>query len=57
MKKILLFTAFVALTVSQTFAQLSTRENYDVKLRLGTRPQAGDAVLQFVLKGDVNLVR
>jgi len=49
MKKILLFTAFVALTVSQSFAQLSTRENYDVNLRLGTRPQAGDAALQFVL--------
>lgn len=49
MKKILLFTAFVVLTVSQSFAQLSTRENYDVKLRLGTRPQAGDAALQFVL--------
>ncbi len=49
MKKILLFTAFVALTVSQSFAQLSTRENYDVNLRLGTRPQAGDASLQFVL--------
>lgn len=49
MKKILLFTAFVALTVSQSFAQLSTRENYDVNLRMGTRPQAGDASLQFVL--------
>jgi|GEM_PF-1040988 len=49
MKKILLFTAFVVLTVSQSFAQLSTRENYDVNLRLGTRPQAGDACLQFVL--------
>ncbi len=49
MKKILLFTALVALTVSQSFGQLSTRENYDVNLRLGTRPQAGDAALQFVL--------
>ncbi|HEY8403571.1 MAG TPA: hypothetical protein VIK71_03070 [Flavobacteriales bacterium] len=49
MKKILLFTAFAALAVTQSFAQLSTRENYDVNLRMGTRPQAGDAALQFVL--------
>lgn len=47
MKKILLFTAFVALTVSQSFAQLTERENYDTKLSLGTRPQAGNGVLQF----------
>lgn len=30
-------------------AQLSTRENYDLKYKLGARPQAGDAALQFVI--------
>lgn len=49
MKKILLFTAIVAMTITQSFGQLSTRENSDFNVRMGTRPQAGDGVLQFVL--------
>ncbi len=49
MKKVLLLSTLLTIACSSVFAQLSTRENYDTRLRLGTRPQAGDAALQFVL--------
>ncbi len=37
----------VSLFIQDTFAQLSTRENNETNVRIGTRPEKGDAVLQF----------
>ena len=48
MKKSLVFGAALLLGLS-SLAQLSTRENYDGKFKLNTRPQAGDAALHFVV--------
>ncbi len=48
MKK--LFVLLPALMVFVTgFGQLSDRENYDQHYKLGARPKAGDAALQFVI--------
>lgn len=49
MKKCLLVVCVFLATGLFSFAQLSTRENYDLKYKLGARPQAGDAALQFVI--------
>ncbi|MFK7755646.1 MAG: hypothetical protein AB8B53_01810 [Flavobacteriales bacterium] len=46
MKRLILLIV-VSLFLQDTFAQLSTRENNDFTPKLGTRPSAGDAVLQF----------
>lgn len=46
MKRLILLIV-VSLFLQDTYAQLSTRENNDFTPRLGTRPSAGDAVLQF----------
>lgn len=46
MKRLILLIA-VSLLMQDTFAQLSSRENNDFTPKLGTRPSAGDAVLQF----------
>jgi len=48
MKKSLLLFAIFTLVGGSLFSQLSTRENNAVNVRLNTRPQAGDAALQFV---------
>lgn len=48
MKKSLLLFAIFTMVGGSLFAQLSTRENNAVNVRLNTRPQAGDAALQFV---------
>jgi hypothetical protein len=49
MKKLLLLFAVFAFIGQDSMAQLSTRSNYDSNMRIGTRPQAGDAALNFVL--------
>ncbi len=48
MKKSLLLFAIFTMVGGSLFAQLSTRENNALNVRLNTRPQAGDAALQFV---------
>lgn len=49
MKKSLLITCVCLALGSAALAQLSTRENYELNYKLGARPQAGDAALQFVI--------
>lgn len=49
MKKSLLLLMAVALAGTTVLGQLSTRQNNDGDFRLGTRPQAGDAALHFVI--------
>ena len=49
MKKLLLLFAVFAFIAQDSVAQLSTRSNNDSDFRIGTRPQAGDAALNFVL--------
>lgn len=49
MKKLLLLFAVIAFIGQDSVAQLSTRSNNDGDFRIGTRPQAGDAALNFVL--------
>ncbi len=49
MKKLILLTVCFSFIAAGLQAQLSTRENYDQRLRLSTRPKAGDAALQFVI--------
>ena len=49
MKKSLLLLTAVALASTSILGQLSTRQNNDGDFRLGTRPQAGDAALHFVI--------
>ncbi|MFN0032021.1 MAG: hypothetical protein ACKVOR_07675 [Flavobacteriales bacterium] len=49
MKKTLLTTCVFLVVASTALAQLSKRENYDLNLKMNTRPQAGDAALQFVV--------
>ena len=48
MKKSLLFGVALLMGLC-SFAQLSTRTNYDGNFKLNTRPQAGDAALHFVI--------
>lgn len=48
MKKLFLSLAAFAAVVGG-HAQLSDRENYDQHIKLGARPKAGDAALQFVI--------
>ncbi|MEZ4798877.1 MAG: hypothetical protein R2809_03685 [Flavobacteriales bacterium] len=48
MKKIILSLGVVLAFISAS-AQLSDRTNYDQHIRLGARPVAGDAALQFVI--------
>jgi hypothetical protein len=48
MKKLILSLAAFAAVVGG-HAQLSDRENYDQHIKLGARPIAGDAALQFVI--------
>lgn len=47
MKRVLLCIALVGMAGSSAFAQLSTRDNNATNVRLGARPLAGDAALQF----------
>jgi hypothetical protein len=49
MKKSLLFFTGALLIGSSALGQLSTRDNNDGNFRLGTRAQAGDAALHFVI--------
>ena len=49
MKKCVLMVCVFFTTGLLSYAQLSTRENYDLTYKLGARPQAGDAALQFVI--------
>ncbi len=49
MKKLILLTVCFSFIAAGLQAQLSTRENYDQRLKLSTRPKAGDASLQFVI--------
>src|SRR5690554_3722549 len=50
MKKTLLVITLLALGGSSAFAQgLSTRENEAIVAKLGARPVAGDAALNFVI--------
>lgn len=46
MKRLILLS-IVSLFMQDAFSQLSTRQNNDFTPSLGTRPSAGDAVLQF----------
>ena len=46
MKRLILLS-IVSLFMQDAFSQLSTRQNNDFSPKIGTRPTAGDAVLQF----------